>query len=265
MNANGLLFRCYGLKALCTEGKAKGETWGKIAIQMLARTWIMHSEQRFDRLDNKFVRKGLKGENEALTLLSKVRKDVFNKNDVRISNAFITGEIDTFVGESVDKATETIDTKVSWDRFTFEAAKFDDLNPVYEYQGQGYMALSGATKHTVAYCLVNTDLGQVKHELYKEGYNWENEQTPVWMALQLISKMVYDKKTFDHYIKELDLRLDDANAQAMYDGFVEIPLKYRVHQKSFDRNDLLIASIYSRVIDARIKINEDPKFIKEFL
>lgn len=258
MSADEILFRCHALKDLDTPGKKKGQEFGATAMKTMRKTWLMHEYGRFKEIDNKYTSKGKKNEEDGITLLARVRVYPFRKNTIRLSNDFITGEIDTFIGESVDKAEHTFDIKISWDAETFYAAVDAELNPEYEYQGHGYMDLSGAKKHTVAYCLINTNIDDVRHELYKENFKWEDNNAPAWVRLQLLTNMVYDKKTFDKYINDLDIFIDqdDEKALAIYNGFIEIPMIERLHEKTFDRDEVRINAIHNRVVACRKKMNE---------
>lgn len=249
MSADEILFRCHALNNI--NAKGRGESFGLTAKKEMRKIWILETKNRFKSLDNKYVSKGNKCEEDGLTLLSRVKKTVFIKNTIRLSNKYITGEPDTFLGKSIYEADETFDTKISWDIQTFYNAVDGGLDADYECQGQGYMVLTGAKKHTVAYCLVNTPLAEIKHELYKEGFAWENNDTPVWVQLQLIANMVYDKLTFDKYIQELGCFPDDENSKAVYDGFVEIPKEERLHEKSFARDDENILQMYNRIKECR--------------
>lgn len=256
MSADEILFRCSSLRSLDTRGKSKDEVFGEVSKKEMRRAYIQHVYNRFKSLDNKFISKGNKQEEEGITLLSRIKKYPFFKNEIRLSNEFITGEIDTYLGESIYKADHTFDTKISWDIHTFYAAIDSKLNPEYEYQGRGYMALSGAKKHTVAYCLVNTPLSDVQRELYSESFRWNNNETPAWVQIQAIANMVYDRETFDSYIQSIGCFPNDRDSEAAYAGFVEIPMTERLHEKTIEHEEEKVKAIYDRVKECREYMNE---------
>lgn len=63
----------------------------------------------------KQMKKGIEQENLSISLLSRVLKKVFNKNENRLKNQFITGLPDIFEGDSIENATAIYDVKSSFD------------------------------------------------------------------------------------------------------------------------------------------------------
>lgn len=148
----------------------------------------IYNEIRFGRrkeLKSKYIKKGLEVEEDCRTLLTRIEFQksliVFKKNEERISNAWISGEYDTYIGESVKNADEVIDFKAKWDLFSFSKVFDEPLNSDYEWQMLGYTWLSGAKKARVSNCLVDTPSPLVNDEkrrlLYEMGaISDENEE-----------------------------------------------------------------------------------------
>ena len=155
MQASDILFRCSSLGKIKAGPREKAGTIAPGVCTHLVDIFVSAVYGRREEAEGKMLEKGNQREEDSLTLLSRVHKNFYRKNDVRLSNKYITGECDIFIGESIENATETIDTKTSWSANTFFRASHADLEEKYEEQGHGYMWLTGAKKHTVAYCLVN--------------------------------------------------------------------------------------------------------------
>lgn len=140
----------------------------------------IYNAERFGRskeLKAKYIKKGLMCEDDARTLLTRLEfqttKQLLKKNDKRIANRWVSGEYDTFIGESVRKATEIIDHKVKWDLFSFSAVFDEELESNYKWQLLCYMWLSGAKKARVSNALIDTPEQLVNDEkrrlLYEMG------------------------------------------------------------------------------------------------
>lgn len=100
--------------------------------------------------------KGKEVEDDSLTLVSRLDKIFLVKNKERIDDEWFSGHPDAFEGESLSKATIIHDVKSPWDIETYFAVLGKPLPPIYYWQMQGYMALTGASKAEVHFCLVNT-------------------------------------------------------------------------------------------------------------
>lgn len=117
------------------------------------------------------MEKGNACEEDSITALSRVTKILFKKNDIRLSNEFVTGEPDLFLGESIYNAERTDDTKTSWSAHTFFRAKNSELDKAYYWQGMAYMWLTGAKVHYVDFCLVNGTVEAILSEKRKLEWN----------------------------------------------------------------------------------------------
>lgn len=188
----------------------------------------IYVQARFGRekdITNKYIAKGLHTEEDAITLYSRVKGEFYKKNSERITNSYFTGEPDLFEGESIYNAETTIDTKSCWDLFTFSNAKYvDKTNAAYEAQGFGYMDLTGAKKHTIAYCLVDLPLMMLND--MKRKLRWDMG--------------VIDEENDAAYL-EASEKLDLA---FMYE---DIPLEKRVHEVVVYRDEKKIKDIHERI------------------
>jgi len=101
-------------------------------------------------LNTKPILKGLRCEQDSIDLLNRVFFTFYEKNTVRISNDFLTGEAD-ILGDDV-----IIDIKSSYSLDTFPATSDDGENQQYYWQGQMDMYLYDKPRYEVAYCLLDT-------------------------------------------------------------------------------------------------------------
>lgn len=224
------------LKDNLTE-KQKSELDGLIfkrdnpSLSETTKTYLkqLYREKKYGRrkdIISKFLEKGLAVEEESITLLSQVEKTFYKKNESYLSNEFICGTPDLFIGESIDKAETIIDIKSSWDLFTFPFQD-DKINPTYYWQMQSYMSLTGAKNAILAYCLVDTP----QPLIYKE---WQNFR--------------YKSGILDE-TNELALQaLEAIESLAKYD---DIPLEERIIKFNIKRNDLDIERLNKRVLECR--------------
>ncbi len=248
---NEIKFRCSSLGHIMTEPQKKSETLSKTCKTHLIDVYVSNRYNRFTEINGKALSKGNDTEEDSITTVSLITGKFFKKNTERLKNAFIEGIPDLFEGELIYKADVIRDTKSSWDIYTFHRAKYSELKYLYYWQGQGYMDLTGAKKCFIDYCLNNTPYNLVNKELYYEGFKHDGD-TPAWIALQIIANHTYDLKTFDSYIQQAGININENEySKAVYAGFVEVPLKERYFCFEFDRNDEDIQRMHQRVIECR--------------
>lgn len=99
---------------------------------------------------NRYLDKGTNQELESIQLLNAVRFEDFQKNSVRKTNDFMTGECDIVTVSSI------IDIKTSWSLDTFPELPEDIDAKDYEWQGRAYMYLYDKPEFELVYCMVST-------------------------------------------------------------------------------------------------------------
>jgi hypothetical protein len=197
--------------------------------------------KRKAQIKSKYLEKGILQEEDAITLLSRYKGILLKKNEERISNEYITGEPDLYLGPSIRKAEEGYDTKCSWsvDTFPYPEDKLDDS---YLFQDHGYMALTGASKWTTAFCLVNAPGHQVMSEKFSlmRRFNYsELDKAYIKGCKDIERNMIFD---LDQFMKD-NPHFDIHNEIWDYD----IPLKERVMEYPVMRDENVIDKIYERV------------------
>jgi len=232
-NANEILFRCSSLGYLMTEPKSKSELISETTKTHLVDKFVSAKYGRETDISNRYTRKGLQVEEDSITLFSRVKKEFFKKNELTLSNGFISGTPDLFTGSIITEAETIIDIKSSWDIFTFFRATQDKLNKMYYWQLQGYMALTGAKSSKLSYCLVNT---------------------PEPLIFDEKNKLKWKMGVINPETDELFQQACDAIDKALiYD---DIPLEERCVEIHIERNDEDIERLYKRIKDCRTYMNE---------
>lgn len=206
---------------------------GSTCIDYLVQVYV---ETRFGRekdIHSKYLEKGLAVEEDAITMYSLIKRDMYTKNDKRLENDFFTGEPDTHEGKSIYQADKIIDIKSSWDLFTFFQTKTAKPNKDYVYQVTGYCDLTGAKVGVIAHCLIDTPHMLIEKE--KESLKWKLG--------------VIDRENDANYIEACE-----AIEKAM--TFGDIPMEERLSEFVVKRDDELIQQMKNRVIICREWLND---------
>jgi hypothetical protein len=180
---------------------------------------------------NKYTNKGKLGELDSIMLCSFLDDRPYLKNPERFDDEYLTGEPDII--DFIEDGPYVIDVKTSWDIETFVDVLGKDLSPLYWWQIQGYMALTGAKYGEVSYCLVDTPapiLEQEKYNLAKR-MDCATGINPEYLAAEaiLVNNMTFSK---------------------------DMPHKDRRIKFTVERDDEAIAKIYQRVHKCREYLSE---------
>jgi hypothetical protein len=205
MDWSSQLIRCSSLGSLFTEPVAKADkeagNLSKTAKTHLKSVYVREKYGRERDIVTSAMRKGIEQEQESINLLSRVLKKVFQKNEERLKNGFVTGLPDIYEGESIQNASAIYDVKTSLDFFTFISNVGEPLDKDYYYQLQGYMMLSNAPISYIAYCLVDCPDWMIEGEKYKllKSLNVISEESPEFLEK---AAKVELSMTFDDVAKE---------------------------------------------------------------
>lgn len=191
------------------------KSWLKSTEDYLVELWVQETFGREKDVYSKYMEKGTRQEEEAITLLSEIKAELFFKNEQDFENEWITGTPDILKGKVVR------DVKCSWDIFTFISTKYGKLNQDYYWQLQSYMDLTGAEIAYLDYCLVDTPLNLIDKEKRNIEYNLEltNQQDLLAAKSEINRSMTYS----------------------------DIPKKDRVYTIEIERNEDDIQRIHERV------------------
>lgn len=253
MNANNILFRCSSLGHLMPGTREKAGEIQETTKTHLIDVFVSAKYGRREEIEGKFLDKGNQREEDSVTLLSRINKQFYKKNETRLCNSFISGECDIFLGEEITNAEETIDTKTSWSAHTFFRVQKKKLDDSYFWQGHGYMCLTGAKKHTVAYCLVNGTAQAVMDEKRKAAYKFgpDPETDPAYIkkCKQIEINHIFDLKSFKEENNWFDFHND------LSEWKFDIPMNERLFTFTFDRDEAAIEKIKNRVAECRAWMN----------
>ncbi len=143
-------FRASALAEIMTEPKSKSEVLSvgaKTAIEKIAKQIVYGYDEE---VSTKYTEKGILVEEQSIALYNEVFFTAHEKNTVRKTNDWITGECDIVTPAKI------IDIKSSWSLATFPVTSARGEDKTYEWQGRAYMWLWDVEEFEVAYCLVNT-------------------------------------------------------------------------------------------------------------
>jgi hypothetical protein len=172
----------------------------------LAQIYTEETTGRVKDIESMYIEKGLKTEEDSITLYSLRTGTMYKKNKERISNEYVSGEIDF----DDDPQDMVIDTKSSFDIFTFDATVAQGIRFLYEWQGHCYMWLKNRKNFRLAYCLNNTP-GEILEKLYKRLlYSFVGSEQDYKEACELLKqKHTYDDLPLERKIRVYDLKRDD--------------------------------------------------------
>lgn len=225
MNYENTLFRCSALGHLMTEPKSKKDkdagNLSEGAKTNLIDIYVSAKYGRQTDIQNRYISKGLMVEEDSITLYSRVKKTFFKKNEKHLSNEFIKGTPDLFTGLEIEAADMIIDVKSSWDIFTFFRTHTKDVNSLYWWQLQGYMALTGASSARLAYCLINTPEMLINDEkrklMYKMGCATEESAEFLKACDELELAMTYNDIPLKERLIEFEIPRDQESINLLYD------------------------------------------------
>lgn len=123
-------------------------------------------QSSFKDKGNKYTNKGKQVQSAAVELISSLDGCKYQENEERLANGLITGIPDAFLGEDVTKAEYVPDVKGSWDWDTFADNIDKPLNPLYWWQLQGYLELTGAKEGDISYCLISMPDSMLNDEVF---------------------------------------------------------------------------------------------------
>lgn len=107
-------------------------------------------------IGSRATEKGKEVEEDAITLVSRLDRILFEKNEIRVEDEWFSGWPDFFEGKDIYNATKIHDVKCPWDIESFLGNLTRTLPLAYYWQMQGYMSLTGAESAEVHFCLLNT-------------------------------------------------------------------------------------------------------------
>lgn len=240
---------------LLTEPKAKADKdAGLLSATVQQYLWEVYLEEKYQRkkeITTRYMEKGILQEEQSITVYCRWAKKLYYKNEQRITNKYLTGEIDLTDNEDIYKTFCGIDIKTSWDIFTFPKPNAKP-NPMYEAQNLCYMDLTGAQEWKTSSVLVNAPQHQIMDEKRKLMYklNCSEHDEEYIKACQMTERnMIFNMAEFraEPENKSFDFHTTD--------WCYDIPLKERVRECHTKRDKDFIEAIPYTVGKARDFLN----------
>ena len=254
-SADEILFRSSSTGYLMTDPRSKTETLSETTKTHLIDVFVSEKYGRREEIQGKALDKGNECEEDGITLLSRVNKKFYKKNEDHLSNEFIKGTPDTYEGKAIFQADVIIDTKLSWSAHTFFRAQ-KELNKLYEWQVLSYMWLTGAKEAYVAYCLVNGTAAAIDDE--KRRLGWKMGVIDPGSNPEYIDKC---KQIEINHIFDLELFVEHNPNYDLYNNYLDwkydIPIEERVFKFHVMRDNEKIEKLRQRIIDCREWMNKE--------
>jgi hypothetical protein len=217
----------------------------KRELSQTAKTYLkeVYGEFKYGRREDfssKYTEKGNLSEEACITMLSRLDKKLYKKNEERLENAFLTGIPDIFEGELIREAEYIIDNKSSWSLRTFLAVLMEKLDRDYWSQIHGYFDLTGASKGEVSYCLVDCPENILQEE-------------KMWLLNRMVSRLQAATEFSPAYMEAA------AELERLH-RFDDIPIQERRIKFEVVREQTFIDSVHEKVKKARIWLAEFEAF-----
>lgn len=250
---NKIIFRASQVGSLMQADNARVD-FTETQIDAMIEIFNSSVHGRYEEIKSKFLHKGNEREQDSITLLSRVTKTFYKKNSTRLTSGLLTGEPDLFKGSIIEEAEEIFDCKTSWSKNTFDKARVRPLNKNYYWQGQAYMYLTGAKKHTLAYCLVNSSMNTILSEIKKLQYDLvEGCEEYILKAKQIERNHIFNLQEFLEEFPSYYHLMASSESLWIYD----IPIEKRLHLIPFNRNQQDIDKMLKRLEICKIWIEKN--------
>lgn len=199
------------------------------------------------------ITKGIVREDDSIELYSKFIGKKLQKNTQRKSNGWWSGEWD------LDEDEDTIaDIKTSWTRKTFAEVAVSTKSKAYDWQGQGYLDLTGKTKFNLVFCLVDSLPEQVDRIINRLCFDPDYGTISGEIREEAIPAIV--EEVTNHFVTREGLEefcnLSGVVHIEWFDDFYEIPIDKRIKIFRDVRNEEMIENIKKLIVLARQYMNK---------
>lgn len=233
---------------------------GDVCKKRLVKIWAKERHGREEEIKSRYLKKGSVGEEDGISLFSRVKGRFYKKNTIRITNRYVSGEPDLSDTETdnIQDAEEIIDIKSSWSLITFLNSKLDaTINPHYKWQGHTYMALvPKANRFRLVYALINTPAFLINDEKRKLAYemnltSMDSIDPDYILACQQIEKNhIFDMPLFMQQNLGYDFRTEEWLKEW------DIPMVDRIHEFVIQRDEAAIDKMYKKIPRCRKYLEE---------
>lgn len=186
------LFHPSSIGELMTNQRGKKDTkkieeLGETAKKALLSIWIEQVYGRTKDFSSKYTEKGNTVEEDALTIYSLVKGQLFIKNKTTFKNEYFIGTPDH----------RKFDIKCPWDIHNFFGVITEPIEKNYVYQLNAYMDLTGEDKMDLVYVLCNTPEKLIEDEKKKLAWKMATIDPSKDEAFQMAAAAVEKNCIFD--------------------------------------------------------------------
>jgi len=136
------------------EDKLSGKL-GATCVKELIKIYSLLKYGRKKDIVTTKMDKGKQGEEESITLFSRVEKKLYAKNEIKLENDWFTGHPDISDGLDIYSCNEVWDIKSRWELETFMPKLNEVVDKGEELQLQVYFSLTGAKSGGIANTLID--------------------------------------------------------------------------------------------------------------
>lgn len=169
------------------------------------------------------MNRGSKMEKTSFEIIKRVTGQNLFRHKNRLSNDFLKGQLDVIDGATLKKAKKIIDVKTSYSQFDFMKCVNSDVVRSYNFQMQGYFAITGK------------EYGEVYHVLpdFTEDVIQEHKD-------KMMELLCPDGVVTDEFMEEWQYAEDNMR-------FSHIPDEDRIIMYPIERDEKIIGKIYEKV------------------
>ena len=204
MNWQTYKFHPSSVKNLMVEPRLKSETLSETTKSFLVEVFIeeTYGRKKTDTVANKFMRKGTMCETDTIELVERVTGETLFKNNEQLENDWFIGTPD------IIKADKVLDTKTSYDLWTFAEVTEDKATKDYYYQLLAYMDLTGTKKAELVYGLVNTPIEMISDEMYRLSFYMDDKEAETYKINYIFDDIPEEnrvkKYTFEYSAEDIE-------------------------------------------------------------
>lgn len=191
---------CSQIGKIMSNAKTKGE------LSATCKTFLMewYANDR-EQIHSKYIMKGNLVEIDLIDFMAEqIGLGMAEKNEVTVHNEWMVGTCDVITNHLI------VDVKAAWSRKTLQQQAIEGMNPDYEWQGRGYMALYERPTFIVFHGLMNTPEeanydGEVVYDDLPDNERWVayQVQRDVTIEQQIIQRVIQCREWLEEYDKKM--------------------------------------------------------------
>lgn len=220
---NQIKFRASSWGNLMTEPQSKADKeagrLSKTCQKELIKIYCQEVYGRKKDITTNKMLKGTEGEEDSITLFSRVEKVFFKKNEEPLENDVFKGHLDVFEGEEIRKATSVWDLKTRWELETFMPKLVEEVDTSEYLQLQVYFDLSGATYGGIANTLIDCPISILEDEKRRLLFsmNVATDLSPEYLeaAAELEKLLTFPDIDYRERVIKQEVRRDDEIIEKM--------------------------------------------------